>query len=88
MSSPRDETTPTNLSDYAWVEPPEAWAMQDALDTTTGEACVVLGLRLRGVWGGIRLPYSVASDVVLTLGSWPSDIANADIFDDEDDTDA
>jgi hypothetical protein len=81
-------TTPTNLSVYAWVAPPEAWALHDALDTKTGEACVVLGFRLGGQWGGLQLPYAVASDIAIELGRWLSDIANADTFHDEDDTDA
>jgi len=90
MTGPReDETAPTDLSEYAWVAPPESWAFHDALDTSTGDACVVLGFRIGGRWGGLQLPYSVASDITLTLGSWLSDIANTfepDAHDNGEDT--
>jgi hypothetical protein len=46
MTGAPDEM-PTELADYAWVTPAEAWSMHDAIDARTGEpAGIVLGIRI------------------------------------------
>jgi hypothetical protein len=85
MTGTPDEM-PTELADYAWVTPAEAWAMHDAIDANTGDrAGIVLGIRIGGRWGGIQLAPEVVSDMTIELGRWLTEYVRA--LDAQQDTD-
>jgi hypothetical protein len=74
---PDGNSDPTWLSAYAWVTPPEAWALHTAIDPATSDVFPLLGFQVRGQWGGLALAPELLSDITIELGRWLTEYVGA-----------
>ena len=61
---------PTPLDQYHRFGTVEDWALPIGMDTRTGDVFPILGFRVDGQWGGLRLAPEQVSDMTITLGQW------------------